>query len=74
MRIEPVSGHCFFHGCGGGSHCYSDLSGDLRCAGIMVPVYYGQLLQLQISKLGIKGEYLLQIFQVGVPAGIQSVV
>ena len=30
--------------------------------------------RLQISKLGIKGEYLLQIFQVGVPAGIQSVV
>lgn len=30
--------------------------------------------RLQITKLGIKGEYLVQIFQVGVPAGIQSVV
>ena len=30
--------------------------------------------RLQISKLGIKGEYLLQIFQVGIPAGIQSTV
>ena len=30
--------------------------------------------RLQITKLGIQWEYLLQIFQVGVPAGIQSVV
>ena len=30
--------------------------------------------RLQITKLGIKWEYLVQIFQVGVPAGIQSVV
>ena len=30
--------------------------------------------RLQLSKLGMKWEYLLQIFQVGVPAGIQSVV
>ena len=30
--------------------------------------------RLQISKLGMKWEYLRQIFQVGVPAGIQSVV
>lgn len=30
--------------------------------------------RLQISRLGIRWEYLLQIFQVGVPAGIQSVV
>lgn len=30
--------------------------------------------RLQITKLGIKREYLVQIFQVGVPAGIQSVV
>lgn len=30
--------------------------------------------RLQISRLGMKWEYLLQIFQVGVPAGIQSVV
>ena len=29
---------------------------------------------VQITKLGIKWEYLVQIFQVGVPAGIQSVV
>lgn len=52
--IEPVSGHCFFHGCGGGSHCYSDLSGDLLCAGIMVPVYYGQLLPAADFKAGNK--------------------
>ena len=30
--------------------------------------------RLQLTKLGIQWEYLLQIFQVGVPAGIQSVV
>lgn len=30
--------------------------------------------RLQISRLGMKWEYLRQIFQVGVPAGIQSVV
>ena len=39
---------------GGGSHCYSDLSGDLRCAGIMVPVYYGQLLPAADFKAGNK--------------------
>ena len=30
--------------------------------------------QLRFSKLSIKGEYLKQIFQVGLPAGIQSTV
>ena len=30
--------------------------------------------QLKFSKLGMKGKYLKQIFQVGVPAGIQSTV
>ena len=30
--------------------------------------------QLKFSRLGIKGKYLTQIFQVGVPAGIQSTV
>ncbi len=30
--------------------------------------------RLQLSKLGIRWDYLLQIFRVGVPAGIQSVV
>lgn len=51
------------------------ISQGISCALVLRCLYYSEgSYQLRFSKLGMKARYVKQIFQVGVPAGIQSTI
>ena len=51
------------------------ISQGISCVLVLRCLYYSEgSYQLRFSKLGMKARYVKQIFQVGVPAGIQSTI